>query len=422
MPLLDLSLVTQAMLTLLDRAVTNSDAWNAANVLSVSPLSPDRLTGSHTLGFYLYHVAEDPAYKNLPPVTDASDPDIYQPMGLRLSYVLTAHSDLEGDNAARAEQLMFGLGIKALRDFTLLREDTLVAGAGVFPASLAGRNNAFRITMRTLAADEAVHYWMAGSQPLRLSAYYELSPVLLEPERLNTRTGRVFRYGVQVFTRGKPRIDGSQSTITFLAPGEVSPRTVDARPAEAAVGEQFVLNGTNLAADGTELLVHHPSWENPEVVGTDWGVSANTSTIFATVGAFAGTQPVLPGIYSVAARVTTRRTQPDGTIRDFVSASNQTIIGIVPRIDPPVAEAGGLVTVTGGNFDPGVLAGDQVQVFAGAVRLRRVAGAPAAGEFQVVDGSTLAFRFPGSFASGETAMLRILIRDAESAPFWVTVP
>src|SRR5262245_17184687 len=136
MPLLNLALVTQAFTAMLDRYVTNSPEWNAANVLTVSPLSPDRLAGNHTLGFYLYHFVEDPAYKNPTPLANVDNPDIFQPMGLQLFYVLTAHSDLPDSNAAEAEQLMMGLGVKALRDFATLDENTLVAGAIVFPPGL----------------------------------------------------------------------------------------------------------------------------------------------------------------------------------------------------------------------------------------------------------------------------------------------
>ena len=166
MPVLNLSLVTQTFLTVINTSITNSPEWNAINVLDVSPLPPDRLAGNHTVGFYLYHLTEDASRKNPPPLAaDLDAPDVFQPMGLQLYYLLTAHSDLGGPNGPTAEQLMMGLAIKALRDVCVIDDQTIVAGAAVLPGPLVGRGNRFRITLRAPSAEEAVQYWTAGSQP-----------------------------------------------------------------------------------------------------------------------------------------------------------------------------------------------------------------------------------------------------------------
>jgi hypothetical protein len=423
MPLLNLGLVTQTFLTLLDRYVTSSPEWNPANILDASPLPPDKLSGNHTLGFYLYHVIEDPAIKNPPALADVDHPDLLQPMGLQLFYVLTAHSDLEGGNATLTEQLMFGLGVKALRDFTWVREDTVVAGATLFPPALLGKQNQFRITLQPPNPEEAVHYWTAGSQPLRLSAYYQVRPVFLEPEPQTVRAGRVAVYGIYTFLHGRPRLDSSRSVVSFQVPGETSPREAEARPAEAPLGGQVIFSGTDLTGDRVELLVQHVSWKAPETVDPlQWGISSTGTLLLATIGDFAGSQPVLPGIYLASAKITELRTAPDGSTRSFTAVSNQTPFAVTPRIDGPVTFAGGLGTATGANFDPSILAGDDIQLFAGTERLERVGGAPAAGQFQVVDGGTIQFRLPAATASGTVVPFRVLIRGAESAPLWVTAP
>jgi hypothetical protein len=423
MPLLNLSLVTQTFVTLLDRYIVNSPEWNAANVLDVSPLPPDRLAGDHTLGFYLYHFTEDAAYKNPAPLADVDNPDIFQPMGLQLYYVLTAHSDLQDRNGTLAEQLMMGLAVKALRDFAFVDEATIVAGAAVFPPALVGRGNRFRVTLRPPAPEEAVQYWTAGSQPLRLAAYYQVSPVLLEPEPQNVRPGRVFLEGIRTVIGGRPRLNYSTSSLTFHVPGETTPRTVEARPAEAPIGGQVVFHGADLTGDTVDLVIRHVSWAQAEVVDPmTWGVTSTGTALFATVNAFAGAQPVLPGIYVANARVTDTAKLPDGTTRTYSSFSNQVAFAVTPRIDQPVNFIAGLVTVNGTNFDPVVLTGDQVQVFIAAERLARVVGAPAAGEFRVVDAATIVFRLPATIPPGSTVMLRIIVRGTESAPLWVTAP
>jgi len=42
MPLLDLSLVTQSLVSLVSTHISASDAWNNLNLLDVNPLPPDR--------------------------------------------------------------------------------------------------------------------------------------------------------------------------------------------------------------------------------------------------------------------------------------------------------------------------------------------------------------------------------------------
>lgn len=421
MPLLNLALVTQTFTTLLDRFITNSPEWNAANVLNVSPLPPDRLTGNHTLGFYLYHLVEDPAYKSLPPLASVDNPDIFQPMGLQLYYVLTAHSDLVDSNSTAAEQLMMGLGVKALRDFAIVDENTQVAGVTVFPGPLVGGNNRFRVTLASPPRQEAVQYWMAGSQPLRLAAYYEVSPVLLEPEPQNVRPGRVFQFGLRSIVSGMPRLDSTSSQITFQVPGEPAPRTVEASPAEAPTGGEVIFAGANLAGDAVDLLIRHVSWTQFETVDPiTWGVTGNAAAVHATVQAFAGTQPVLPGVYVAVVRVTTFSTLSDGTKTSNAASSNQVTVAVTPRIDPPITFGGGIWTVKGTNFDPGALPDDQIQIFIGSERLQRVAAAPAPGQFQVVDATTMLFATPPTIESGNIVTVRILTRGTESAPAWVT--
>jgi hypothetical protein len=55
--------------------------------------------------------------------------------------------------------------------------------------------------------------------------------------------------------------------------------------------------------------------------------------------------------------------------------------------------------------------------------LPKGAGPLTAGQFEVVNATTLHFKFPASgFVSGTKAMLRIIINGAENAPLWVQVP
>ena len=142
---------------------------------------------------------------------------------------------------------------------------------------------------------------------VRLAAYYEVSATLLEPDRPQVRVGRVLRYGVQVFVNGAPRLDTSRSTVRFRLPGEASDRTAEVQPGEAATGENIVFEGTDLSGDSTTLLIRRAGWNEPQEVGLDWGVVAGTEAVVAQIQNHAGSQDIVPGVYSAAARVTRNR-------------------------------------------------------------------------------------------------------------------
>src|SRR5262245_19330531 len=130
MALLDVSLVTKTLTTLLHDNIVASPAWQAVNPLIVSPQPPDQLSGQRTLGFYLYHLRETAHTKAQAWPIDDEAPQRYAPMGVSLYYLMTAHSDIaDASQRIYAEQLMMGLGVKTLRDFAKLTDGSTVGGA-----------------------------------------------------------------------------------------------------------------------------------------------------------------------------------------------------------------------------------------------------------------------------------------------------
>jgi hypothetical protein len=449
MPLLDLSLVTSTWQNVIQRRVrTGLVALNQPSTvltaLSVSALPPDQLTGDVTLGFYLYHATESATLKNHPPPSQDTPPVRYTPMGVDLFYQLTAHSGLLGENGPMMAQRLFGLAVKALRDFPVVNRNIQVEGLPAFPTELQGTDNIFRITLQTVASAEASQFWTAGTQSVRLSAYYQVSATLLEPEPPGRYSGRVLRYGVFSFVSGSPRLDTSRSTITYRLPGETTDREATIQPAEAPVGGRLTFQGSELAGDETTLLIKYPDFDDPIEVGLDWGVSATTDTIYATVQPMAGTQTILPGFYTAMAKATRRKRMPDGTLRDFTGTSNEVPFVVAPLITTPsattaaAADLNGIVVVQGYLFHHPDLEGADVKVIAGTDLPRETSGTLTPGHFEVVDGTTLAppvvlddasrpfvirFRFPITGTnSGDILPLRVLINGAENAPRWVEVP
>jgi hypothetical protein len=61
-----------------------------------------------------------------------------------------------------------------LRDWPILTDDTQIAGTTVFPKDLLGAGNRIHICEDMIQSSAAVDFWAAGSQPLRLAAYYQV--------------------------------------------------------------------------------------------------------------------------------------------------------------------------------------------------------------------------------------------------------
>ncbi|MCD6271870.1 MAG: DUF4255 domain-containing protein, partial [Deltaproteobacteria bacterium] len=194
MALLDISMVTQALIALIRESFNLSPAWSTAPP-TISPEPPDRVNGDG-LGFYLYHISEDAHYKNLPSSGNGTPPVRYVPMALNLFYQLSASSSANDGSGALLEQQMMGIAIKAFHDYPSINDTTTINGTTIFPALLRGSNNCMKIVLQPVLPNEAVNYWTAGTSSLNLAAYYQVYVILLEPEQIQSRSGRVLAYGV----------------------------------------------------------------------------------------------------------------------------------------------------------------------------------------------------------------------------------
>jgi len=413
MAVFDLGYVTQQVIKVIRDAFV-PPVWTAGLPPEVRPDPPAKVT-TEGLSFYLYHIQENTHYKNLPAPGKDQPAVKYVPMALSLFYQLSANSILEDGTAAYNEQLMMSIAIKALHDHPEIND---------------GNGNRFRVALQPVKETESVHYWTAGSAPLKLSAYYEVSVVLLEPEETTSYTGRVLTYGTYLFTERTPRITACQNTITFTIPGETIPRQVTVQPAQAAAGTQIELSGTGFNGDGIELILVSTRWHERAIADAPWNVqlAAGGSRITAIVQETAVLQqsavsvPVLPGIYALAVTVIRRRAVPAGGIREFRDSSNQFPFTVSPRIDTVTGPVANIVTVIGYLFQHADLPDEDVAVYIGEQRLNRDAGGPfATGEFRVTAPGTMELNLPAGLTAG-TYPLRILVAGAESPPRWITIP
>jgi hypothetical protein len=435
MALLDISLITDTLVKLIKDYVEASPAWTGAN-LDVSALPPDKLTGDNTIGLYLYHIAEDPYFKNMPPPSPDTPPVRYVPMGVTLSYQLTAHTQQQNENDVKREQTMLGIATKALHDYPVIDDTTEIDGNKLLSASLRDNENRLRIMLQPLSQAEAVNYWTAGTAPLRLASYYQVSAVMLEPDEPQTKSSRVLQRGVYVFARGAPYIRGTEYDLAFDDPETGETRMVKTQPAQIPVNETIRFNGSELSGDEVTLILNNTAWDEPVTVNGSWNVRTTAEGLEADVQEDANGQPLLPGVYTARADVLVRRTQPDGTSRDFHIKSNETAFVVIPWVedvtisadlrnvrgkrDDPTAENPVFKAINDGDVDPA-----DVEVFVGEERYAHTTSGsnPSAGEWKIATQSSksvLRLRLTAAAAGASTYLpIRILVNGAESNPYWI---
>jgi len=424
MAILDVSLVTKVIKRVIEESVKVSPVWSPRDAPTISVLPPDKLDAD-SLGVYLYHLSEDAHFKNQPPVGTSTDPVPvrYTPMVLNLFYLITTDAKVDSDNKMLDAQLLLGIAIKSLHDYPTLTDDSVVNGINVFEdVGLDKTDTRLRITMQPTMYNEAVSYWTAGQSPLRLSAYYNVSVVLLEPEEPPTRAGRVLDYGVHTFVTGSPRLATSKNILSVTIPDTGETQEIELRPAQVPIGSRVELLGVNLTGDDTQFILNNSLWSEPVTADLSWGVIATNERVIATVQDQIDGNDILPGMYTAKALVSEHRTMPDGSTRTFIKASNETPFTITPRIDTISApDASGNVTVTGFRFQHADISTEDVQVFLGVdPRSRGTAGALNPGEYAITSPGILELRLPTDTSPGHVPF-RLLIKGAESPPAWIEV-
>ena len=443
MALLDISIITRAVINVIKTGFDSSSAWTGnLNTPDVLPDPPDR-KDKEGVGFYLYHIQENTHYKNMPPLGNDNAPVKFIPMALNLYYQLSANDKSDDGTSAFTEQTMMSVAMKALHDYPEINDTTTIAFkdrvnlnnivAEVLPNLLRG-NNRFRvrITLQSLAASEALQFWTAEKSPNKLAAYYEVSVVFLEPEPPNALSGRVLAYGVNVFTEGAPQIMSSQSIITFSIPGEVDKRQITAQPAQAATKNRLTLFGTGFNGHSLEVLILNKRWETPAIIklsDPNWKVqlkAANELSLEVQEKVDPALVPnVLPGMYAAQIRVSREIKLPNDKIRLIEHLSNQSPFIVTPRLDIVndliTTPLGSTITINGHGFQDAQLPESAIQIYVGSQQYTASSGnTPKTFNIKSLTTFDLTLEDTSS-VKGQTLPLRVIIAGAESAPKWITI-
>ena len=414
--------ITETIIVVIQTAVDDTGNWPPG--FEVLPeLLRDQNSG---IGFYLFHVQESSHYKNFPAPGNDNPPVNYTPMALNLFYQLSANSVNENsEQDAYDEQNLMSVAMKALHDHSQIK---------ITPS---GKKINIKVTLQTLTPSESVQYWAAAESPVRLSAYYEVSAVFLEPEKQLSYAGRVLSYGTFIFVGGNPQITSSENTIEYTLPGEIAARQVKIQPAQAPpafiapapISSVVSFFGTGFNGGTLQLLIISPLWNEPAVADASWLptlVSENQLNITVQPTALLKTAltpvDIIPGLYAAQVSITEQRTLPNATIKTFNHVSNQFPFSVMPRISLVNALGGGGFAVTCNVFQHAGITDDDIQVYIGAAKLVLTAAVVlAAGEFKTTGATTIELLVPAGLPAGQVA-LRIMIRGIESEPNWITLP
>jgi hypothetical protein len=424
---LDLSMVTDALLTQLHDSYTDWPLWDT-NGGPITKFSVDingsmpesvRDDGGCQLTLYLLHITENKHLKNTPvrvsttPLRTRALTIPLQPLALDLYYLLTAFAGKQ----YRQEQRAMSIAVRSLFEHPILRIAVPIAGTLV-PEELT-------LQMQVESADELGRVWQSFSTPFRLSAVYRVSVAFVTPQAPDSAPApppeRIVIAAEPAPAAAGPQVLGTVIAVEGFAPSStvVKPllRRYELSPAVVPRGGAFLLLGRELAGpaskrvyllseDGTEEDV--TSWLDPDPD------EARSSRLALVVPSGAG-GPVA-GVYRVC--VGSDVASGDAT----TARSNATGLSVAARVGPAtnpplLAPAAGVYTLSGMGF---VAAGAEVSL--GTTPLARVPGAPGSGEFRVVNQSTITFAAPAGLAAG-IHEVQVRVNGVQSPPeWWVSVP
>lgn len=464
MALINLYKVTKALTDLLELNITLHIDPSMVGLLNVTAVPPEKLSNpQNTLSLHLYHVAEDSYYKNIPgPGNDP--PNVAQnPMTLSLYYILTAYHETDTTFDPETQQKLMGYALKTFHDFPVITDETAFNGTPLFDADLLDGNNTLQVMLRPVPPEEALSYWNSEDKvTTRLSAYYEVRAVMLEPEEPKSMPGIVLHLGAFVLQIGSPHLDGSQSLVRFTIPARNggTVQQIEASPARVTLDDSLsppdahnhlVLTGVNLAAGRSRTLFlknsiwaklpapgpvetaavdldQNPNWDvdfQPDRIG----ITMTPTLVYTAPDATVINLPVLPGFYTAFARVVMEEKVINNELKQIAVSSNEEGFTVAPRItghDAP--DIGGNLQVNvGAEFDPldANLADDAIQVVAGGEVYTRVNSDPPANEkeFFITNTPSNLIRIRPHFAVTVTEAVahpfRLIVNGAESAPFWI---
>jgi hypothetical protein len=389
----DVSIVTDALRAIVTNALAASPIFAPAGgpdfAVGITCQHPENRVHDVDceLNLYLVHVTEDRQLKNSfwsqasisgqPSGQPARQPVAFEPLCLDLYFLVSAHSK----TSYVQEQRVMSIALRALHEHATIQLAT--------PTPTGVPTSQITLTLESRGTDELSRLWQALNTPLRMAAEYRAAVVMLTPEAGLSEQPKPTRWTVAAAPADDPQalpiVFGTSRRVNYHAPGSV--HEFELTPAAVAPGQDFVVRGRGLRDSDDVVLIDEAGTELD--IGA-WRVALNPP--YVTVPADGVPIVLRPPVTA----------PPAGRYRLCVVRgdwrSEAVPLSLAPWIDP----ATGPLIASAGNFEVAHV-GNAAELRLGSAPMRRVAGAPAAGEWQLA-GTTVEFAAPpappGTYAIG----------------------
>lgn len=454
MALLNLASVTRSLTKLLVENI-NQTYYGGSEVVTVTPLAPDKVgAADNTISLFLYHLGEDPYYKNFegPGVGDRNI--ARTPMALCLYYILTPHHEgaAEPDDNPLTQQTLMGYALKTLHDYPIVTDDTEIGAVTILHEDMADNHNPIQIILRPVTPEDALAFWGSeDQQTARLAAYYEVRVILLEPDEPTIVAAPVLSLGTYLYQLGTPHLENSSSQLPFVLPSSaggssqlvtLAPARVSGEAGEDPPHNRLELIGHNLAGgQARQLWLRNPAFttavDGP--IPIDLTLSNNTDDGWAMTASDGKlvldlyktlyyldedndeqSIDVLPGIYTAFLRVRMGERMVGGQIVPITNDSNEVALVVIPRIASDTVDGGAnKVDVSiAPTFDLS-LSSLEMRLYVDGQAYTKVIGSGAAGEYEILNPTTLRLNALFDVEADGEHPIRLVINGAESAPYWI---
>lgn len=257
--------VTALLKDLLNDGLINQNVDALFN-FQVTAQPPDRISDAgnglpiNRLNLFLYRVTPNTGWTNqrLPSRSSGGERVDNPVLALDLLYMLSAYAS-EDLNA----EVLLGFGMQALHETPVLDRDSIRAALGpggavtgtllppafqlLSPADLADQFEQIRVTPYHVSIDEVSKLWTSLNTPLRMSALYQATVVLIESQASTRPSLPVLARGVFVQQLRRPTI------ARLLSQGPADPEPLLSR--QIVHGDTIVVEGTRLRGDVTIVAV-----------------------------------------------------------------------------------------------------------------------------------------------------------------------
>jgi hypothetical protein len=257
--------VTAVLKDLLNDGLINRNVDSLFN-FQVTAQPPDRISDAgngdpiNRLNLFLYRVTPNTGWTNqrLPSRSPSGERVTNPYLALDLLYMLSAYAT-EDLNA----EVLLGFGMQALHETPVLDRDAVRAALGpagpvsgsllptpfqtLSPADLADQFEQIRITPYYVSMDDVSKLWTSLNTPLRMSALYQATVVLIESDASTRTSLPVLSRGVFVRQLQRPAI----ARLLSQGPGDANP----AAARSIVHGDDLVVDGSGLRGDVTRVAI-----------------------------------------------------------------------------------------------------------------------------------------------------------------------